>query len=171
MVDWDREADVDVIGSGATGLPAAVAAAEAGASVIVVEANFDVGGHAIVSGGNIPLGGGTSAQKRDGIVDSPDLLFQDLTDWSVLETTGFPTYRFNDRELMRAFADESAPTFEWLLSHGVIFVDTPVDNRGAGGTGQSALRENHLAALAWPMMQSGKPQPPEKGPITSSGIG
>ncbi len=171
VTNWDHEADVVVVGSGAAGLPAAVAAAEAGASVIIVEANFDVGGHAIISGGNLPLGGGTSAQKRDGIVDSPEILFRDLTDWSVLEVTGFPTYRFNDREIMWAFAQESAPTYEWLLSHGVKFVDTPVDNRGAGGTGQSALRENHLAAMDWPMMQSGKPQPPEKGPVTSSGIG
>jgi succinate dehydrogenase/fumarate reductase flavoprotein subunit len=48
-VNWDREADVVVIGSGATGLPAAIVAREAGASVIVVEAENHVGGHAIYS--------------------------------------------------------------------------------------------------------------------------
>src|SRR5262245_39099844 len=64
---WALEADVVIIGAGATGLPAAIAASDAGASVIVVEANYDVGGHAIVSGGNVPLGGGTSAQKKYGI--------------------------------------------------------------------------------------------------------
>jgi len=58
---WSREADVVVIGSGATGLPAAIVAREAGASVIVIEAEKDIGGHAITSGGNVPLGGGTSA--------------------------------------------------------------------------------------------------------------
>ena len=61
---WDFEADVVVIGAGAAGLPAAIKAADEGASVIVVEANYDVGGHAIISGGNVPLGGGTSAQKK-----------------------------------------------------------------------------------------------------------
>jgi len=35
---WDREADIVVIGSGATGLPAAIVAREAGSSVILVEA-------------------------------------------------------------------------------------------------------------------------------------
>ena len=35
---WDREADVVVIGAGATGLPAAIVAREAGSSVILVEA-------------------------------------------------------------------------------------------------------------------------------------
>ena len=97
-----------MIGSGATGLPAAIVAREAGASVIVVEAQNHIGGHAITSGGNVPLGGGTSAQKKYGIEDSPDLLFRDLTDWSVVEPNGFPDYRYNDREIIRAFADNSA---------------------------------------------------------------
>ena len=77
--NWDFNAEIVVIGSGATGMPAAIRARDQGASVIVVEANFDIGGHAILSGGNVPLGGGTSAQKKYGIVDSPDLVFQDLT--------------------------------------------------------------------------------------------
>ncbi|HTP90560.1 MAG TPA: FAD-dependent oxidoreductase, partial [Xanthobacteraceae bacterium] len=102
-IKWDREADVVVIGSGATGLPAAIVAREAGSSVILVEAQPHTGGHAICSGGNVPLGGGTSYQKKWGIKDSPDLVFQDLTDWSVVEPNGFPDYRFNDREVIRAF--------------------------------------------------------------------
>ena len=89
-VQWHREADVVVIGSGATGLPAAIVAREGGSSVIVVEAQSHTGGHAITSGGNVPLGGGTSFQKKWGIQDSPDLVFQDLTDWSVVEANGAP---------------------------------------------------------------------------------
>ena len=61
---WDLEADVVVIGSGAAGLPAAIKAVDRGASVIVVETNYDIGGHAIISGGHMALGGGTSAQVR-----------------------------------------------------------------------------------------------------------
>ena|ERR1039458_1440698 len=117
---WDREVDVVVIGSGATGLPAAIVAREAGSTVILLEAEKDIGGHAITSGGNVPLGGGTSVQRKNGIEDSPDLLFRDLTDWSVVERNGFPDYRYNDREIIRAFADNSAPTFEWLVAHGVV---------------------------------------------------
>ena len=79
----------------ATGLPAAIVACEAGCSVILVEAEKDIAGHAIISGGNIPLGGGTSVQKKYGIADSPDLLFRDLTDWSVVGPNGFPDYRCN----------------------------------------------------------------------------
>jgi hypothetical protein len=170
-VQWDYEVDVVVVGSGATGLPAAIAACEGGASVLIVEANWDVGGHAAISGGNVALGGGTSAQQAHGIEDSPDLLFNDLTDWSVVESNGFPSYRYNDKEIIRAFADESAPTYEWLVEHGVVFVPGAPDNRGAGGTGNSALRENHAAAMAWVQFQTGRAVPEERQATTSTGIG
>ena len=140
---WDKEADVIIIGAGATGLPAAIQAAEGGASVILIEANTDVGGHAILSGGNIALGGGTSRQKKYGVVDSPDLLFSDLTDWSVIEPNGFPDYRYNDKEVIRAFADESAKTYEWLVEHGVTFVEKAPDTLGGYACGNSAPRESH----------------------------
>ncbi len=154
---WDREADVVVIGSGATGLPAAIIAREAGSSVILVEAENHIGGHAITSGGNVPLGGGTSAQKKHGIEDSPDIVFRDLTDWSVVEPNGFPDYRYNDREIIRAFADNSAPTFEWLVAHGVVFVDKAPDAQGGNSVGNSVPREMHAAVMDWPMVQTGKP--------------
>src|ERR1700722_15103768 len=43
----DREAAVVGLGAGAAGMPAALAAREAGATVICVEKNFDVGGRGI----------------------------------------------------------------------------------------------------------------------------
>ncbi|HUF41070.1 MAG TPA: FAD-dependent oxidoreductase, partial [Verrucomicrobiae bacterium] len=140
---WDLEADVLVIGSGAAGLPAAIKAVEGGVSVIVVEANYDIGGHAILSGGHVALGGGTSAQMKYGVEDSPDIVFSDLTDWSIVQPNGSPDYRYNDRALMRAFADHCALTFEFLLANGVEFLDKPPDNHGASTTGNSAPRENH----------------------------
>src|SRR6266446_208435 len=99
---WDKVADVVIVGAGATGLPASIEAAENGASVIVIDQNYDIGGHAIESGGNIALGGGTSLQKKFGIEDSPDRMFEDLVSWH--------DYRFSDREIVRAFCDWSAPT-------------------------------------------------------------
>ena len=140
---WDSEADVVIVGSGAAGLPAAIKAVDSGASVIVVEANYDIGGHAIISGGNVPLGGGTSAQKKYGIHDSPDIVFSDLTDWTIVQPNGWPDYRYNDRAVMRAFADHCAATFEFLLENGVKFKDIPPDNQGGHNLGNSAPRENH----------------------------
>ena len=141
--DWDLAADVVVVGSGAAGLPAAIKARDAGASVIVVEANYDVGGHAILSGGHMALGGGTSVQKKHGIADSADAVFSDLTDWSIIQPNGWPDYRYNDRAIMRAFADHCAPAFEFLLANGVEFLDKAPDNHGASNTGNSAPRESH----------------------------
>ena len=157
--DWDREADVVVVGSGATGLPAAIVAREAGASVIIVEAENRIGGHAITSGGNLPLGGGTSYQKKYGIEDSPELFFQDLTDWSVVETNGFPPYRYNDREIIRAFADNSVAAFEFLLAHGVKVIDRP-PNKVGHEIGVSALRTMQISVEDWPMVHTGGPADP-----------
>src|SRR6516162_6714481 len=164
-------ADIVVIGAGATGLPAAIVAREAGASVILVEAEGDIGGHAIISGGNIPLGGGTSVQKKYGIEDSPDLLFRDLTDWSVVGPNGFPDYRYNDREIIRAFADNSAATFEWLVAHGVVFVDKAPDALGGNSVGNSVPREMHSAVMDWPMVHTGEPADPPTQRTRSSGNG
>src|SRR6185295_603458 len=157
---WDLEADVVIIGSGAAGLPAAIKAADGGASVIVIEANYDIGGHAIISGGNVPLGGGTSAQNKYGIKDSPDTVFADLTDWSIVQPNGWPDYRYNDRAVMRAFADHCTATYDFLVANGVKFKEICPANVGAHNTGNSAPRENHAfwtdgAGLASPSGRAG----------------
>jgi succinate dehydrogenase/fumarate reductase flavoprotein subunit len=120
---WDSVADVVVIGSGAAGLPASIEAAEHGASVIIVEQNHDIGGHGIQSGGNLAIGGGTPLQKKYGIEDSPDRLYEDLIHWH--------DYRFSDREVVRAYCNENVPTYEFLQSHGVVFPDkAPIGSDG-----------------------------------------
>jgi len=171
VVKWNLEVDVVVIGSGATGLPAAITAREAGSSVVLVEAQPRMGGHAIVSGGNVPLGAGTAAQKKYGIEDSSDLLFQDLTDWSVVQPNGAPDYRFNDREIVRAFADNNVSTYDWLIEHGVTFADKAPDERGGISVGNSVPREMHAVPLDWPIAHLGKPVPPEQRRTFSIGAG
>src|ERR1700749_336009 len=99
-MDWNRTADVVVIGAGAAGLAAAVSARDHGASVVLVEENYDIGGHAMLSGGRVHLGGGNALQKKFNIKDSPDQVFDD---W-VSHTRGDSLY--NDRDLVRTFADE-----------------------------------------------------------------
>ena len=41
MVSWTAEADIVVVGSGATGIPSAIVAREAGCSVILIEAEAE----------------------------------------------------------------------------------------------------------------------------------
>jgi succinate dehydrogenase/fumarate reductase flavoprotein subunit len=85
---------------------------------------------------------------------------------------GFPDYRYNDREIVRAFCDNSVATFEWLVAHGVVFVDKAPDERGGNSVGNSVPREMHCAAMDWPMAQTGKPQPtPELRATFSTGNG
>ena len=62
-IRWDQTADVVIIGAGVAGLPAAIAAPDVGASVIVVDENYDIGGRGIVSGGRVQLGGGHALQQ------------------------------------------------------------------------------------------------------------
>ncbi len=163
---WDQEADVVVIGSGASGLPASIIAKENGASVILVEANRDIGGHAAVSTGNIPLGGGTRAQKEAGIVDSPDILFKDLTDWSAVEPNGAAPYRFNDRDIIRAFADNCVFAYDFLVSHGLVFTKPVPDYGGMTNAGRSAPRAMHAAVMAYPLIQTGRPaEAPSRKPL------
>jgi hypothetical protein len=112
-INWDREADVVVIGAGAGGLVAAIAAREKGASVIIVEKNFDIGGRAMMSYGGLYIGGGNRLQKAKGVDDSPDKAF---ADWSRPEK---PMGRFSDRELVRVWADNNLELFDWLEKNGI----------------------------------------------------
>src|SRR5215470_15355536 len=116
-IRWDREADVVVIGAGAGGLVAGIAAREKGASVIIVEKNFDIGGRAMMSFGGLYIGGGNRLQKglnkERGRDDTPDLVF---ADWSRPEK---PMGRFSDRNLVRVYADNNLDLFNWLEKHGI----------------------------------------------------
>jgi 3-oxosteroid 1-dehydrogenase len=72
--DWDEDVDVLVIGSGAGGLTAAIAAADAHARVLVIEKGDEYGGTSATSGGGIwipnsPLG------KAEGLEDSEEDAF------------------------------------------------------------------------------------------------
>jgi len=167
---WDRVADVVVIGSGAAGMPAAILAKENGASVIVVEANRDIGGHAAVCSGGVQLGAGTKAQKDAGIVDTPDMLFKDLTDWSVVDPNGAAAYRYNDRDIIRAFADNNVFAYDFLVEHGVTWT-RPVPVGDGTSAGMSAPRGMGSAVMAWPRIQTGVVLDPAVQKTTEGGIG
>jgi len=120
----ERDYDVIVIGSGAAGLAAAVAAADAGASVLVCEGDTRVGGSSRLSGGHF-YAAGTSVQQEVGIEDTADAMFEHymtLNQWLV------------DPAIVRKYCDLSAPTFEWLKELGVNFPKEGVYPSGVGST-------------------------------------
>src|SRR5258708_7383807 len=118
-VTWDREVDVVVIGAGAGGLVSAIAAREKGASVLIVEKNFDIGGRAMMSFGGLYIGGGNRMQKAIGMQDTPDLVF---ADWARPEK---PIGRFSDRQLVRTYADNNLDLFDWLEKHRIKWESHP----------------------------------------------
>jgi urocanate reductase len=125
QIHFDRTADVVVIGGGVSGLAAAIHARDGGASVIVVDSNHDIGGHGMLSGGQIVLGGGTSNQKKHGIQDTADQVYMDNT------RPDHGLARYNDRDIVRAFADNNVAVFDFLVANGVKFKDEPPELYGA----------------------------------------
>ena len=119
-INWDQTADVVIIGAGVAGLPAAITARELGASVIVVEENYDIGGRGMLSGGRVQLGGGHALQQKFNIKDNADQVFLDWVRADDAES------RYSDRELVRVFADENVSTYQFLLDNGVEFIEKPI---------------------------------------------
>ena len=110
----DATTDVIVVGSGFAGLSAAIAAARAGASVIVLEKRETCGGNSLVSGGTLTVAG-SPIQAREGIEDSLELMERDM----LAAGKGL-----NDRALVQCVARESYPTLQWLTNEiGVRFKD------------------------------------------------
>jgi urocanate reductase len=137
--DWDRSADVIVIGAGVAGLPSAITARDHGASVIMVDENYDIGGRGILSGGRVHLGGGHALQQKAGIKDSPDQVF---ADWTRHDTADA---RYSDRDLVRVFADENVPTFNFLVENGVKFNERPIGPERASTVPRTFL------TVEWPV--------------------
>lgn len=72
-----HEAHVVIVGAGAAGAMAALAATEQGATFVGLDQLAEFGGTAIVSGGGMSVAG-TSMQAERGIEDSPERAFHDM---------------------------------------------------------------------------------------------
>jgi fumarate reductase flavoprotein subunit len=99
------EIDVLVVGAGACGLAAAIAAHDGGASVAILEKRDRAGGNSSLSTGSVP-GAGSRYQREAGIVDSPERMLEDLE-----RAAGQGELPM----LMRRMATLSADLCEWLV--------------------------------------------------------
>jgi len=100
-----KEFDVLVVGAGACGLSAAIAAADAGVQPVIIEKMDRVGGNSALSTGSVPAAG-SRFQRDAGIADSPDQMVHDLM--VVAKET-------DDLEEVRRLAEVSGETVEWLV--------------------------------------------------------
>lgn len=105
MSGGDTSVDLLVVGAGACGLAAAIAAHDAGIQVAIVEKLDRPGGNSSLSTGSIP-GAGSRYQRDAGIQDSPDRMVADL-----LAVAG----HHDADPLARLMAEQSAPLVEWLI--------------------------------------------------------
>ena len=136
------ETDVVVIGSGVSGLAAALTAAEGGTRVIVFEKQRSLGGTSNFFEGIFAV---ESDLQRQRFIDySRDEAFKNIMEYN--------HWRANAR-LIRAFVNESADTIAWLQKQGVEFIDAmslrpggPSPYHPINGKGEAVIRA--LATMA-----------------------
>jgi fumarate reductase flavoprotein subunit len=108
----EKKTDIVVIGSGASGMAAALAAAEGGAEVILFESRHMTGG---ISNMAVEIFAVESKLQRDKNIpftcDEAFSIFMERTRWRV------------DARLVRAYINKTASTIDWLQQQGIEFFD------------------------------------------------
>ena len=128
---FDTEVPLVIVGSGAAGLCAALAAKEAGVDPVVLERDAVPSGSTALSAGLIPAAG-TRFQRAKGIKDDPQVFAADIQRKAHGE---------NDPVLVDTIARGSAPLIEWLTDrYGLPF--EVIDNFAYPG--HSAMRMHGL---------------------------
>ena len=104
------------------------------------------------SGSFLSLGGGDPVQRRDmkgegddeGFItvapvedpkeldDNVDLLFTDVTDWSIVDPKAQSPYRYNERELVRSWAENCPASRRFLMDNYVRFTRISGTHGGGG---------------------------------------
>ena len=109
---YDLTVETLVVGAGAGGLVAALAAHEAGQEVLVIEADAVPSGSTALSAGLIPAAG-TRQQHDAGIDDDAAIFARDIQKKAHDE---------NDPALVQALAENAGPVIDWLTGvHGLAF--------------------------------------------------
>jgi fumarate reductase flavoprotein subunit len=110
-VNGPHRFDVLIAGAGTAGMACAIAAAEGGASVLVVEKGSELGGSLLVAGGKFSAAA-TRRQRLQGIEDSSQRHFED-----VMRIGG----QAADAVVVRLAVEEAPATVDWLDDLGFPF--------------------------------------------------
>jgi fumarate reductase flavoprotein subunit len=124
-----------IVGAGAAGLCAALAAKEAGSDAVVIERDAVPSGSTALSAGLIPAAG-TRFQRIKGIADSPAMFAADIQRKAKGEA---------DRAVVEAVAQGAGPLIEWLAERYALPFDV-IDTFNYPG--HSAMRMHGLPSRA-----------------------
>jgi len=116
-IDFDSEVPLLIVGAGAAGLCAALAAHEAGIEPVLVERDAVPSGSTALSAGLIPAAG-TRFQRQQGVTDSAKLFADDIARKAHGEA---------DAKLVRVAAERAGPTVEWLADSCALPFDVITD--------------------------------------------
>ena len=106
-----RYADAIVVGAGLSGLSAAVEMGREGVSVVLLDMNSVMGGHAVMAGGFAIVD--TPIQREAGFEDSPEKAYADWIEWTEDGHAGWTRYYAeNSREMI----------YDWMAEMDVRFV-------------------------------------------------
>jgi fumarate reductase flavoprotein subunit len=111
----EEQFDVIVVGGGAAGLSAAIEARAAGARVVLLEKNPQLGGSTAWSIGSVTATQ-TPHQRKRGIDDNP------ADHWADMPGFAGDLAARDNAELRKILCDEMPATFQWLLDSGVRFM-------------------------------------------------
>jgi succinate dehydrogenase/fumarate reductase flavoprotein subunit len=124
--EWDRVADVIVVGSGVAGCAAAVAAARRGSSVVILEKTAFPGGTTAKSGGVLWICD-NPVMRAQGLVDERATALQYLarTAYPTMYASAHPTLGLPDAayRLLEAFYDEGGDALDELATAGVLALE------------------------------------------------
>ena len=132
---WDREAEVLVLGCGIAGACATVEAADLGASVITVDAAAEVTDCSCTLSGGWVCGCNTLLQEEEGIEDSVDVFVSDM------RRDGGDA---GDPDVIRAWAEISGETVDWLWDLGCDVVERTYDARTTAGSDAHSVARDYI---------------------------
>lgn len=128
---WDEETDIVVVGSGAAGVTAALAAVNAGAKVVMVDKGETLGGISSVCEQYCAFDSSLhTPQNFSDVTDSAATMLEDA-----LRASGGTA----DRTLAKIYCDQSPDMIDWMIENGCTFKPNLRVSDGRHGQGKYIL--------------------------------